>query len=374
MFIPKNDHQATRIRRLLIAAASYLLGLAAMVYCYFTVDSGPRLTLPVLILWLALPMLANACFYAIIRSGLNRRLKDPSLTIPQLVMALIAATVLIYYAGEVRGVMSMFYLVVFTFGLFRLDTRQFLGITGFTLIIYGGMMTLLMNNPDASVSTNQAATNTIVVATVLPWFAVIGGYITRLRGRLRETNTRLEQALDTISELAVRDELTGAYNRRHLLDSLEHHKELARRSDLPFAVCLFDLDHFKQINDEHGHLAGDHVLARLTEAVAGKLRSVDVLARFEGEEFVIVLPDTDLQGAQRLADRLHAMVAELDYPDVEADLGITISIGITEYQRDESINALLGRVDRALYRAKAAGRNHTVPITASAQEQESPQA
>lgn len=161
---------------------------------------------------------------------------------------------------------------------------------------------------------------------------------------------RIEQ---TLTREASRDHLTGAANRRtfdRALISLVRSVQ-ARGGEL--SMMLFDIDHFKAVNDNHGHDVGDKVLHTLTHLVQKRLRKTDLLARWGGDEFTLLLPDTPLQGACQLAERLRADVADADMPGP----GVTISIGLVGFKDGDSARDMLLRVDGALYRAKHAGRN-----------------
>ena len=150
----------------------------------------------------------------------------------------------------------------------------------------------------------------------------------------------------------VRDELTGAYNRRFLTESLA--RELARsgRSSGRFSVCLIDVDHFKAVNDRLGHAAGDEVLRQVAAIARRDLRQIDVFGRFGGEEFLLLLPDTDQSGATVVGERIRAAVA--------AETGVTVTIGVAQHAKDEAPAALLARADRTLYRGKALGRHRVL--------------
>ena len=161
---------------------------------------------------------------------------------------------------------------------------------------------------------------------------------------------RIEQ---TLTREASRDHLTGAANRRTFDRALISLVRNAQTSGGELSVMLFDIDHFKAVNDNHGHEVGDAVLHTLTHLVQQRLRKTDLLARWGGDEFTLLLPDTPLQGACQLAERLRADVAGADMPGP----GVTISIGLVAFKEGDTARDLLLRVDAALYRAKHAGRN-----------------
>ncbi|MDB5795611.1 MAG: GGDEF-domain containing protein [Noviherbaspirillum sp.] len=171
---------------------------------------------------------------------------------------------------------------------------------------------------------------------------------------------KLEQALKIIQELAIRDELTGTFNRRHLLKLIEDEKGRADRLATSFCVCLLDIDHFKRINDTYGHAVGDTVLRTFAKAVESNIRAIDSFGRYGGEEFLLMLPETDLDQALALAERVRIETERIDFTDVSSTLTVTVSIGIARYQTGENVTLTITRADQALYKAKASGRNRSI--------------
>lgn len=196
-----------------------------------------------------------------------------------------------------------------------------------------------------------------------------GSYVWVLaRGRVTERNaddwalrvsgtfmdiTKWKHLEHRLTQMATTDSLTGLYNRRYSLHRLGRELSLAGRTGSPLSLVLLDLDHFKDINDTHGHDAGDRVLAKLGRQIRKRLRSVDIPVRWGGEEFAIVLPGTNLDGAVRLAGELLEVMQSLDLPEIG---GISASFGVVEYRPGESDNELMARADRLLYQAKRNGR------------------
>jgi diguanylate cyclase (GGDEF)-like protein len=170
---------------------------------------------------------------------------------------------------------------------------------------------------------------------------------------------KLEQALKIINELAIRDELTGSHNRRHLIRLIENEKERTARVGSLFCLCLLDIDHFKRINDTYGHLAGDAVLREFAATVQRQIRDSDSFGRYGGEEFLLMLPETSIDEAQALAERVRANIARLGFEDLP-DLAVTVSIGVAEFRVDEPIAQTVARADEALYQAKSSGRNRVI--------------
>ena len=165
-----------------------------------------------------------------------------------------------------------------------------------------------------------------------------------------------------VKSRAERDGLTGLYNRRYFDDRLEHEIQRHDRYGHEFALIMLDIDHFKAINDTHGHLVGDDILRGLAELLAEELRFVDCLARYGGEEFVVILPYTSGEKAQALAERLRQLIAEQSFCEAESKLKITASFGVTTFVSGQQITCqeLLAQVDKALYCAKDQGRDCAV--------------
>jgi diguanylate cyclase (GGDEF)-like protein len=171
---------------------------------------------------------------------------------------------------------------------------------------------------------------------------------------------KLEQALKIINELAIRDELTGSHNRRHLIKLIENEKDRTARLGSLFCLCLLDIDFFKRINDTYGHSAGDTVLREFALTVQRQIRESDSFGRYGGEEFLLMLPETTLEEAIVLAERVRHSIQKLGFPDISEDLGVTVSIGVAEFRTGESIGQTVARADEALYMAKASGRNRII--------------
>lgn len=171
---------------------------------------------------------------------------------------------------------------------------------------------------------------------------------------------KLEQALKIINELAIRDELTGSHNRRHLIKLIENERDRPNRLGSSFCLCLLDIDFFKRINDRYGHSAGDNVLKAFAATAQKYIRVNDSFGRYGGEEFLLMLPETSVEEAVALAERVRIGVEKIDFSDIGPDVFVTVSIGISEFQPGESISQTVARADQALYQAKSSGRNRVV--------------
>ncbi|HOJ13725.1 MAG TPA: GGDEF domain-containing protein [Deltaproteobacteria bacterium] len=357
-FVTNEADQSLRIKRFLMAFASYCMWCA--IVWYFYTQGLSRLSFEGSMIMTAAALLTNAAFYAVLRSGLNKRLKDPSMTLAQMMFATLWIMVVAYIVKDARGIMLLLYLVVFIFGAFRLTLGEFLRLSvfasaGYALVVFS----LHRYHPD-EVNLKVELINLLVLSSVLFWFSFVGSYINKLRRRLNTANRELKDAMEIIRFRSAHDDLTGVYNRGHLFRILKREKGLADREGTTFCLCIFDIDDFKAVNDTFGHRAGDTVLETLACMLMDNIRLQDYLARYGGEEFVIVLAYPTIQGAAACAERLRRLVSNLSFEGLPEDFRVTVSMGLTRYISPESVDDLLKRADRALYEAKRSGKNALV--------------
>jgi diguanylate cyclase (GGDEF)-like protein len=189
---------------------------------------------------------------------------------------------------------------------------------------------------------------------------------TILYERLRKKHRSLEKANKEIKELSRSDSLTGCFNRGYLNEHLPREIKRALRYEHSLSMALCDIDHFKKINDTHGHLCGDRVLQEFVESITAEIRSdTDWIARYGGEEFLIVLPETNLEGAHLLAERLRDYISKKTISVDGKDINITASFGVTgmnadHLPRDIKPEAMIKAADEYVYTAKGQGRNKVV--------------
>ena len=172
----------------------------------------------------------------------------------------------------------------------------------------------------------------------------------RAQSHLRDLNHHLAAA-------SITDPLTGLPNRRHLLDRLRKETARARRSGWSLTIILGDIDHFKAVNDNYGHDVGDAVLIATAQTLQGSLRGYDLCGRWGGEEFLIILPETDIEAGMQVAEKLRLAVAAQHDDGDGNEVSISVSLGIADYDTSHSLDNCLQRADRALYAAKTMGRN-----------------
>jgi two-component system cell cycle response regulator len=193
--------------------------------------------------------------------------------------------------------------------------------------------------------------------------------IARVRTQLRKKNyqDRLRHNVQLSLEMAITDQLTGLHNRRYMARHLDNLILNAQKSGKPLAFLIMDIDHFKSVNDTHGHDIGDEVLREFANRISANIRGIDLACRYGGEEFVVVMPDTDIDFACTIAERLRKSVEStpIDISRTPDKLNVTISIGIAaSLGEGDNAEKLLHRADQALYRAKREGRNRVIKAAA----------
>jgi diguanylate cyclase len=202
--------------------------------------------------------------------------------------------------------------------------------------------------------TGRPANLQLMVATSFAAAALVAAAVWPLMRMLRD----LEAARVQLDVLATRDELTGVFNRRQFLVLADREWARCRRYDMGAAMVMLDVDHFKRVNDLHGHLAGDLMLREIARAAAQTLRHADFLGRFGGEEFIVFLPHTDVLGALDVAERIRERVAAIKLEWRGQQIATTVSLGVATLGiAHDTVGALIADADRALYTAKDAGRN-----------------
>ncbi len=354
--IPRDDPaQALRIRRFLIAFVAYFIWLILIVYCHFL--DLIRLSIGETAILYGGLIVINIGFFFVFRTGLNKKFSEPSLTVPQMVVATIAAMLVIYFTDRIRALLLLIYFMTFIFGVFRFNLRQYILFALFTFCSYLLLVLMLFQTHPEQMDAPIEILQLFIFGTVLFWFSLVGSYISSLRNRLSAANHELKHALATIEDLAIHDDLTGAYNRRQMHEELRKAKNLADRGGMPFSVAIFDLDYFKPVNDDFGHQKGDEVLQQVVRQVGSRIRETDILARYGGEEFMVIMVASDIAGASECAQKIRKSVHNLKYPGLPDSFRITVSIGATSYRPEESVDEMISRADTALYRAKANGRD-----------------
>jgi diguanylate cyclase (GGDEF)-like protein len=349
--------QRRHLSRYLLSAAVYVFSLVVQLNVFRWSDFVP---LPGVIAYVAVLSLTVISFYLVVRTGASRRFADPALTVPQMVFAIVALAGAYLINPLVRGMLLMIVALVLIFGAFTLTPRNCRRLGWFSVAALGlsmGAGTLIAPQRFAP---SIEALHFLFCVVVLPTIAVLAGQLSQMRFDLRAQKGELSEALERIRVLATRDELTGLPNRRHAQDLLAIEATRSRLERVPLCLCLMDLDHFKQVNDTLGHAAGDEVLRSVARYAAPLLRETDVLARWGGEEFLLLLPDTHPADAERVVERLRERLGSIETWRERPELRVTFSGGITAHRHGESMQDTIARADDLLYRAKTAGRDRVL--------------
>ena len=292
-------------------------------------------------------------FHLTFRLGLHHRFREPSLTLPQLVISLLTMLGVAYLERATQIALVPFMLIAFSFAIFRLTTFSLILLSATCLGAYLAIILLRDHTGAYAISFRMDLMQWCVLALTLPGMILVGKQIQNLRQLLRTTRSQLEH----YEEKSIRDELTGLYNRRQLQTELEQARLQAETQSVPFTICLIDIDHFKEINDNNGHLAGDTILKDFAKVARESIRDTDIFGRYGGDEFMQILPDTDLKGAVMHAERLRVYAHFLNFEKILTQKQISLSIGVAQYRNGDKITDLISRADAALYQAKQMGRN-----------------
>jgi diguanylate cyclase (GGDEF)-like protein len=180
------------------------------------------------------------------------------------------------------------------------------------------------------------------------------------KGKAEKLANELHSANVTLHEMAFRDALTGLYNHRFFQEAMDKELERSKRYQRDFSLIIFDIDHFKKVNDTYGHPIGDRVLAAIARAAEQAVRGADIIARYGGEEFAIIMPETDFMSATAVAERLRGNIEHLDIVVDDTTIKATVSVGYTSYRHNIKVQekgAIIDMADKALYIAKQSGRN-----------------
>ena len=348
--------QRLRISRALTAASVYMVCVGLMAYSciagFMHWDAAITLSSLILInvLW----------WYMFLRLGWNLRYKDPAMTLPQILSALTVIAAAYAITGPIHGSTMMLLSLVLVFGIFNMKAHAARIAGAYTVVIMGGTIIYKCITEPALYPVTLEIAHFVLVAAIVPTISALAAQLSNLRAKLQAQKEELSQAVQRIQILATRDDLTGLFNRRHMMDVLtQHQKRLVRSGHHRFCLAILDIDHFKRINDSHGHGVGDEVLRGFAQAAESVLRETDVLARWGGEEFLVLLNDTQPGQANIGLERLRELLEKVTLVPHLPDLKPTFSSGLTAYELSEPLHACIERADQALYRAKANGRNRT---------------
>lgn len=355
--------QRLRITRALIAAAIYALCIGLLLYTVYVRYTRSREAA-----WLIGGMLiSNSIIYALLRTGWNKKREDPALAFPQVLAAQTWIAGAYAITGTPHAGTLPLLALVLVFGMFNLSARQTRIASVYTVIVMGVIILYKTITDPLVYVVKSEWVYFFIVVTIMPTISLLALQHTGIRDRVRaqkrdlETkNAALEAAFARIEQMAIQDEMTGLANRRHMVRVVAEHAQRHARLGHKFCLVMLDLDSFKSINDTHGHGVGDNVIRSFAREARTAMRETDVISRWGGEEFLILLGESPPHDSSIGLGRLRGALANAVVCDSTPQLRIQFSAGITEYRALETIEQTIERADKALYRAKTSGRNCTV--------------
>jgi len=317
-------------------------------------------------------VLVGGGWLVVMRAGWNMGFKDRSLTEPQMMSAIVLLAWGYVLGGPGREVALMLLFMILMFSMFRVTAAQMVRCSLLSTVVFGAAFLKVADlQRQVPYESEVQAVYFAVLVIILISMSLLMTSLAKLRMRSHQRKAELGEALARIQELAIRDELTGLHNRRYMLEMLNSERSRAERSGQPWSICMVDLDHFKLVNDHHGHNVGDEVLASVAQVIREGLRDSDQVARWGGEEFLILFPSTDATEAKIVLERIRQALRNTGVSRSVPELKVTFSAGVAACQSGDSLPVSIDRADRALYVAKASGRNRTevaLPVTPSTPE------
>ena len=348
--------QRVRLAQAGLALALMAAGVASMHY-FAAVGVAPA---EPVVLWSVVTLGGMGVFFVLIRSGVSRRWAEPSLTVPQMLFALTSGAVAYTLLGPGRGAVFPVVMVVLMFGMFVVSPRQMRWLSVYAVLLFGSAMAFMTVTQPRQYPLVIEVGHFLLVATMLPAVSLLAGRLSRIRHRARQQRAELAQALARLRETVTRDELTGLINKRHMLALMQQEHQRCIRSGQSFCLALLDIDRFKPVNEAHGYAVGDAVLATVAQEAQRQVRVSDVLARWGGEEFLLLMSDTHAPLARGGIERLQQRLAALRIVHGPAALGVTVSAGLAEHIAGEPLERTLERAVAALAEAKAQGPGRVV--------------
>lgn len=359
---PWEGGHRTRLTMLVAVGVSYALD-AVFLACFWWLG---RVELSLPLLYVAAGLGQLLLFTLAFRIGDARGQRDLLLTEWQMAAAIAVQLGAVLLAPWIKAYFLCIIFVVFAFGTLSLSVRRALlmwlgtcAMTALTLQWLPSQHTVPVSIPANAL---EAVLVGVAYASILLRCLLLNHYGTLLRTRLIQRQRKLAEEVEAVHRLASHDLLTGALNRHAMLPLLEGQIQLVQRGRQVCALALIDLDHFKRVNDNHGHLTGDQVLCRVVDTMEATLRPSDKLARYGGEEFLLLMPATTLAEAEVVLERVRAAVALQHWQDLVPGWPITLSAGITNVHPSDRLDDVLARADTSLYQAKNSGRNRCVSL------------
>ena len=346
-----------RVRSSMALLAVLLMLFSACILLWLAY-SGVAPLVPVL--WWSLCAVGGLAFMAaLVRSGISEHWSDPALTFPQVLWGITASATAYVLVAEAKAVVHGALAVSLLFAALNLQAKQIIVVSLYAFGIFALAVGLLMRSDHITNLPLEIAYAGALLSTLVGCM-LLSLRLHQLRMRLHNQRQALAAALEENRELASRDPLTGLLNRRHMLELLQLEQRRCMRGVRSMVLAQMDIDHFKTINDTYGHGVGDLALATFADVVRNNIRSSDVLARWGGEEFVLLLSDTPIDMALHTLTRVRLAIQNAVIDKAPPELRMTVSIGLAAHLPGEALEATLHRADQALYDAKRNGRNQVI--------------
>ena len=348
---------ALRNRSSMSMLAVCLMATSALVmYCLVHVGMASK---PAVLAWAAVTLGGSGGMALLVRSGCTAGWRDPALALPQILWAVTTSAFAYVLAGSAKGVVPGAVAIALLFAALNLRAKQIIVVSFYALGVYAVAVLVAFYEQGPSGRSLELIYGLVMLNTLLGCM-FLSLRLHQLRKRLHVQRQELSAALEANKELASKDALTGLINRRHMMELIQLEQRRCMRGARTMLLVQMDIDHFKCINDTYGHSMGDQALTTFAQIVANNIRSADVLARWGGEEFVLLLSDASVQGALQTLNRVRMAVSVASIDHRLPQLRMTVSMGLAEHIPGEAAHTTLERADQALYSAKRSGRNRVV--------------
>ena len=352
--------QRRRLYRVFMVAAvgvSYITD-TAILFLFYTADT---IELNV-VLFFGVAGFGHIVLFSILHwTGFSERFTNPHMSIWQMAYALIVLFVSIVIAQRLLAYFLALIFIAFGFATLRTSVRE----TIFAWLFCCLMLAVVMFNfSHTNIGIGIPSPLVLVAvwlayATILLRVIALGYYGTALRTKMLEKTQSLEGEVSVAEELATHDMLTNTFNRRVIIPAVEDQIAIRKRNDIPACVSMIDLDWFKRVNDQRGHLVGDAVLKTIADRIHAIIRETDKLGRYGGEEFLLVMPFTTIKDGARMMERIREDIVAAPWHEISPGIQVTISCGVTEVTPIDTALDVIERADDALITAKNTGRNRT---------------
>jgi diguanylate cyclase len=353
--MPTERRHARRFAHNLVAVSTALIHTIAAYYAYF--QDWVWVSINTLHAYFSFFYVVNMGILIFVRSLRVMKISRHHLVFYETLWAVSYFTVTTVFFVDLRLALILPGLLSLGFAAFRLSAGyswilMSIFCTGY---IFGFWVKSQFDIPLENMS--KAFIETVILLMLSGGFVIMGQAMAKLRRANKAKTNELKSALSRLETIAVQDDLTNVYNRKHIVDVINRFISLYSRNRTTFTICYIDVDSFRNINESFGHQAGDEVLIQIGRIAAEASRDCDVFGRFGGEEFVLVLPSTDIHGAVVLAKRLNKMVKDIRFNSIHYMLQVTVSIGVAEIKANETVEQFISRAEKALLEAKKSGRD-----------------